>query len=241
MGWQGLLAVSFPVAGGGAGAEREVGGLVSKGSKVRHRFDRKISLDGLSDGVERRVTFLEPVDLDPGPHDLTVVLAEGPTTRETRVSIDVPEVPRGELVIIGPILGRRVSSSVVIRSDGGDENGDRLAAAGSFEPLVGERLDERGDILAMTLLCAVGEPGSLDDVRVERTLRGAAGALLGTLPTVPVDLEAEGSVRCQNLLDVVPAGALPDGSYAFEVTLRRGDGAARVSSAPFTVGAPRDD
>jgi hypothetical protein len=42
-----------------------------------------------------------------------------------------------------------------------------------------------------------------------------------------------GGVRCQNLLDVVPAASLDDGSYAFEVRFRLGDGSVRARQARF--------
>lgn len=232
--WEGLLAVSFPMPLAGAAAapaQRDFGAVVNKGPKVAHSFNRRISLQPLdpSSPTERWVVFLEPVSLDAGEYTLTVVVndPEGQRADTARAEIELPRVPRGETFFVGPLLGRASSSNLVVTGGGDVPDEDQVGSPGSFEPLLVQRVDGSEDLVALTQVCAVGSSKRNDAeaptgtaAMIGRVLREAGGRTLGTLPEVPLSLEGDGTIRCQNLLDVLPVSTLRRGEYVFEAVLR---------------------
>jgi hypothetical protein len=94
-------------------------------------------------------------------------------------------------------------------------------------------LDEPADLVALTQACRVdrrNKPRNPGGARVERALLGAGAAPVGGLGGVDLALEGDGPVRCQNLVDVLPARALGGGEYAFEAWI----------AAPDDAQAPRE-
>lgn len=243
--WDGLLAVSFPVPLGDSGGrplEREFGALLRHGPRIPHRFTRTVRLQPNhpdSDSVPV-VTFLEPVTIEPGSYTLTTVLSEPDevTPDATRVRIDVPEIPRKELFLVGPLLGRRAGPNLVIRGNPATGE-DRIAAESAFEPLLVGQLGEISDIVALTQACFVGSPKRADSIEragpaVHRTLRDDEGSKIGSLPPVALALDGGEKVHCQNLTDVLPMRALEGGGYVFEATLE-GQSGAVDDSDPATA------
>ncbi|MDX1387679.1 MAG: hypothetical protein R3344_00705 [Acidobacteriota bacterium] len=249
--WEGLLAVSFPVPlaeTGGAAATREFSAMLHTGSEFIHGFDRRITLEpgGPDVTTEPRITFLEPVDLQPGNYVLTVVMSDpdGENPHTARVDVEVPEIPKKQLFIAGPMLGKAAGINVVIRGTGGESHptDDDVGAADSFEPLLVQQLDEPVDLVALTEACVVGDPDKSKglDAYVDRRLRDSGGEVVGTLPVqeLPLTGYEDTSVHCENLLDLVPASRLKAGEYSFEASLRtesgQGEGSQRVR---FSVGS----
>jgi len=246
--WEGLLAISFPVPltdTFGINATREFGAVLYDGARAVHRFNRRITLQPESPEVtsEPLITFLEPVELEPRAYELSVVLSD-PAAIEphaAKVTVEVPAVPRRELFLVGPMLGRPSGTNLVIT--GGDGRFDTMGEADSFEPLLVHSLDEPVDVLALTQACYVGKkPPSSGSTppAVTRSLRNAAGDAVGELVPVELTFEADERVRCQNLVDVLPARSVAHGEYVFEAALRSGRPKHDVNErVKFVVGSAR--
>ncbi len=238
--WDTLLSVSFPIpldllAQGEQ--TRDFGAVVTDGQTVLHRFTRRLTVrpENLDvDGLPR-ITFLEPVTLKPGQYTLTAVMndPDGIDPHAATLRIDVPEIPRRELFLVGPILARTAGPNLVVL--GRETGGDEVGSSHSFEPLLVQMIDEPQDLLALTQACMVGKRGRPAG-EVARSLRRTDGELVGSLPDLALDLEGETKVRCQNLLDVVPATALADGDYVFEARLSGRKSDDRMGKIRFSVG-----
>jgi len=251
--WEGVVAVSFEVSLDGSPGEildRDFGGVLHSGSRVAHQFDRRITLKLPTAGHERRVTFIEPAHFGPGSHTLSVVLSD-PVSRvdlQVSVDVDVPEVPKDRLFVVGPILGRRSGADLMLTSGGQDYGGDVVGRQSTFQPLVSERIDGTEDLFALTQICMVRSKkkraeetdGSIP--MVHRVLLAGDGEVLGRLAKVPLALEGDGRIRCQNLLDLLPTSVLDAGEYAlraFVVPTHDDDGGAAEVSFRIGTDQPR--
>lgn len=118
--WDGLLAVEFPVrldGGEGEWTVREFGATLRDGSRVAHSFNRRISIRSQdAKGSDRKVHFVERLGVAPGSYTLTAVMTKvgGEDPYTARVSVEVPEIPKDELLLLGPILGKRAESDLVV-------------------------------------------------------------------------------------------------------------------------------
>jgi hypothetical protein len=230
--WQGLLAVSFPVPLdelSGATVTREFAATLNTGPDYVHGFNRRMTLRTPESGPteEPRITFLEPVELKPGPYVLTVVMSdpEGEHPHTARIDVNVPEIPRKELFLSGPMLGKAAGANLVITGGGPTPSDDSVGRDRSFEPLMVSKFDGSVDLVALTEACVVGkkkfrasegEPVAY----VHRALRNREQEVIGTLPAQGLFPEGDGKVRCENLLDVLPVSDLHDGKYAFHAALK---------------------
>ena len=246
--WDGVLAVSFDMSADAASSgdlERDFGGVLYNGSRVTHKFDRRVTLKRSSVGSGRRVVYLEPLSIKPGQHNLQVVVSN-PVTGEdeqVRVEIEIPEVPRDRLFVVGPILGRRAGSDLVLRADASAES-DTVGRQSSFAPLLTNRVARSEDLLALTQVCRVetrkASARAAGDTApvLHRELLGADGVVVGQLPDVDLDLGEPGRIRCQNLLDLIPTSSLRDGRYAFRIMVGTpGRGETSEAEVSFEVGA----
>ena len=231
--WNALLAVSFPVPLAetkGEDATRMFGAVLARGSKIVHRFDRSITLhpEGREVTSDPRITFLEPVVLEPGGYELRVVMSDphGESPHATRLEVEVPPIPKDKLFLTGPILGRAAGVNVVV-TGGGQGSDDKVGGTHSFEPLLVQQLDGPVDLVALTEACAIGKPGKggAPAANVARALRREDGTLIGDLPVQGIRPEGEERVRCEHLVDRLPGTALQDGTYVFEVVMRSPDDA----------------
>jgi len=249
--WDALLAVSFPVPLGGGQpgtvSRREFGAVLRRGGAVVKRLSRLVTLEPERPELvaQPHVTFLERLEILPGTYELTAVLSDPAETdpHAVRVTLVVPEVPRKELFLVDPILGRPAEGNLVVLGGGAGEHDDAIGGERSFEPLLVQRLDEPTDFVSLTQACYVGaqKRGKVKDARggtVHRSLLDAVGVDVGALDPVDVTLDAEGQVRCQNLVDIVPGSRLRAGEYAFEATLQSvRDGAGAPVRVRFAVAA----
>jgi hypothetical protein len=247
--WGGVVAVSFelPLDETTENAvERDFGAVLHYGPRVSHRFDRRVRVTPRETSASRRITFMEPVKVKPGRYILSVVLSAPLTGRDdrARVEVDVPVIPKGSLFIVGPFLGRRAGTNLVLHSGGSAEAGDTVGAQSSFDPLLPPRIDAPQDLVALTRVCrsgsrkrAAGDADAAPPV-IHRVLQDAgSGAVLGRLPEVRLALEGAGRVRCQNLLDVLPSSSMASGVYGFRVSIDlHDDTAGPVEELRFTVG-----
>lgn len=229
--WDGLLAISFPMPFGGDGESetRDFGAVLSRGSSVAHRFDRRLTLVPNSDAVRSAplVTFVERVSLSPGSYRLAVVMADpdAPVPDSTEVTLDVPELPRGELTVLQPILGSRAGADLVLIANevASSPETDRVGDIDSFRPLLVQQIDGPTEIVALNRVCRIGKKSRRErGATVGRSFRAADGTEIGGAPPVDLELDPESRVACQDLIDVVPAAVLPEGEYVFEAWVADG-------------------
>jgi len=242
--WNTLIAVSFPflLDESGDRVEIDFGAVLESGSKVVHKFDRRMTLTlaAGADARERRFMFLEPADLAPGEYQLTVVMANADGAGRpdsTRVTVEVPPIPKKAVMLVDPILGRPRDENVLVRGDGptagrkGHDSHwlaqrDIVAGKGAFEPFLVQLLDEEEEVLARNKACIVGAKKQPGQTSIERQISEDGGEAW-RLPSVPLALEAQAdksNVMCQNLYEIVPDEATePWESYEFR---------ARVEAAP---------
>jgi hypothetical protein len=232
--WDAILSVEFSVElvnGNEAWVERDVGGTLRSGSAVIHSFNRRVSIRSRGAVGTRDLVFVERVRLEPGEYTLTAVMAEPDSARPraTKVRGVVPEIPRRELFLVGPILGRRAGDDVMVfgqRGAGSHEKREHKGVASTSDPdrdrkpLLVHRVEGGGPLLALTQACAV-KAKRLGGT-VERVLTDAGGTAVGTLPPIELDLEERGNVRCQTILDLLPAAALSPGRYVFTSSVSAG-------------------
>jgi hypothetical protein len=207
-----------------------------------HRFSRVVTLQPDRPDVDSTptVTFVEPVRLKPGRYTLTAVMSdpENEDPHATRVEITVPDVPRKELFLVEPVLGRRAGTDVVIQGRSNPTE-DEIGDEESFQPLLVAQLDRPEDLLALTQVCHVGKRKRAPRVSgsVERVLLEARAGEIGKLEPVAIGVEGEGRIRCQNLLDVFPGSSMPNGEYVYEARLAsEGDDGAEPRTLKFAVG-----
>jgi hypothetical protein len=246
--WDVLLAVRFPVSVDGRvgqASEREFGGVLRNGPNVAHQFSRKVSVQPVveTDNLAPAFTFVDRVRLKPGEYELTVVMGgkESPQQHADRIAVVVPEVPRKELLVTGPTLGRKVGDELVFYAEGKDGGGDRQAEFGSFTPLLVQLVNEPVDLIFLTDTCFVGSPGAVRRVEqlaksVQRDLSNQTGAGQTPIQPVPIDLEGQGKVRCQSIVDVLPASALSTGDFVFAAEVAAGKkGGVERAEVSFAV------
>jgi len=253
--WEGLLAVNFPVplgAAAGENVQRNFGAVLSRsldagGVAVKYKFDRLITLQPTSEETTAvpLVTFVQRVELKPGRYELTAVLTEPGEVdpHATKLTLEVPEIPRKELFLVDPLLGRRSGPNLVVRGGGAEAGRDEIGEESSFEPLLVQRLDQPDDLLVLTQACLVGAKklrGKHRSPNVVRSLTDIDGSAVGTLSTERLALEGDGDILCQNLMDVLPAKALRGGEYVFAAELHSGrDGDVPVhEEIRFTIETP---
>jgi len=225
--WEGMLVVSFPIPLPGEPQEtvrREFGAMLRRGSRVAHRLDRTVTIRPGSEraGDAPLITFMERVELEPGSYDLTAVLASpgGDRPEASRVEIEIPEVPRRELLLAGPILGRAAGPNLVLVG-GQEPSSDSLGDENSFQPLLVQQIDEPVDLVSLVEACIVSRKRrrGAEGIAVDRSLRAADGASIGEIDSLKLDLEGDDVVRCQHIVDLLPVSALGDGEYEFEANL----------------------
>ena len=230
--WEGLLALSFPVrlasASEGGVSTHDFGAVLartlSSSEEVEFRFDRRISLVPTTarEASTRLVTFVDRVELKPGTYRLKAVMIDTAQSdpQATEVTIEVPQLPPGELTVLEPVLGTPAGRDVVIFAgeDSSIAESDQVGSAESFRPLLVRRLEEPTELVALNRVCRSGKRvRAASDAVVERAFRTVTGAELASV--VPVELQFEGGskLECQEIVDVVPSAELSDGDYVFEV------------------------
>jgi hypothetical protein len=249
--WNAVLAVDFPAVLPRKGSDStwEFGVVLRRGSIVAHSFNRSIAVRRTNDDAADRaprVTFVEPVTLPPGKYSLTAVLAgpEGATPLGRVTDLTVPPLPKHEVILTGPILGRRRGNDVVVYG-GGDAKGaagDRLGARGSFRPLLIDEVDRSEPLAALTHACMLRAKAKDGPWSISRRLETAAGAPAGSLADVTMRSSARTPIQCERMLDELPVPQLKPGRYTFRAVL--GSEASKLDHtteavAPFAVDGPK--
>ena len=132
---------------------------------------------------------------------------------------------------------RSLTNLLVTGGDQGED--DNLGEENSFEPLLVQQVEVPVDLVSLTQACMIGKKkGKLESkTSVTRSVRDPQGDLLGELEPVPLRLEGEDKIRCQNLVDILPGTSFAIGEYVFEVSLETGRAWEEVHQAMrFAVG-----
>jgi hypothetical protein len=253
--WDVLLAVRFPVpleADFNQASERDFGAIVWSGSKIVHRFNRRVRIQPLVEtaNLEPAFTFVEQVRVKPGEYRLTVVMNEPGTTAQhaESVTVVVPEVPRKELFVTGPTLGKVVGDEMVVYAETDDPKDDRWADPRSYAPLLVQLVDEPLDLVFLTDTCFVGSPKAVQKIEslaayVQRDLSGEVRGGLKPIEAVPLDLDGGRKVQCQAIVDVLPSSGLVSGDFVFAAQIAGGKRAEEVvgGEVRFAVDLERGD
>jgi hypothetical protein len=244
--WDSLVAIDFPVPASfeeHASLEREFGAVLTSGPEIASRFGRRVSLKGTAKsapGAERRLTFLEPATLSTGRYTLKAVLSDpgSETPYSAQVDLTVPEIPSRRPFLIGPMIGRRSGSDVVIHG-GEDRQGapaDRVGGAASFRPLIVTETDREQPLFALTEACVSKREAKHGPWRVSRHLEAASGVAAGSVSDALFPSDVRAKMTCERYVDAVPVSRLRLGGYTFQsLLLHRGDGKAAIEdrAAPF--------
>jgi hypothetical protein len=218
--WDALLAVRFHPPPGTAvdpAPGWELRGFVRKpnGTAV-HSFRREIPAAPAGLTVER----FHEITLRPGRYLVGAVVSGAASAEPLGAAreVEIPQVPRGQPFLIGPLLGRR--SEV------------------TFEPLLGQTVERGARLEALTRVCVVDEERSGTVVAVERTLGGPGGAALERFPAASVDLGGEEPLACKELIDTIVTDALPPGSYEVGAIVETPLSGTLRGATTFTVVSP---
>jgi VWFA-related protein len=233
--WDALLAINFPVPLGASVhdiAVRDFGVVLSRrlprsAETVEDKFDRRVTLRPRAEetGSTRAVTFLRRLRISPGQYRMTgVVMEPGESRPETvEVEFEVPEIPREDLFLVGPFLGRTAGPDlVVLGGHNAEGRPDQLGAANTFEPLLVQQINEPTDLVAITNACRINSKKARKQTppRVLRSLTRAGGESAGALPMEALPLDGSERFHCRGLVDLLPAASLTNGEYLFEAELR---------------------
>jgi hypothetical protein len=256
--WEALLVISFPVPLTEVEETRDFGVVLTRKPSFQQSFSRSVTLRPMGPGpsASPTVTFVERVTLEAGLYEMTAVMSDTAAVQphSARVTVEVPPIPRGELFLVRPVLGRQARENVVINAGRAEAApgrrgkrgkaapiADRVGSAGSFQPLLVAQLDQPQDLTVLTAACLVGSDAP-PEVAIARHLRDGFGQIRGSLPILPLELEdstGAGKVRCQSLVDLLPRGALGAGELVFEAAFEpapAGDPEAIRATARFAVG-----
>jgi hypothetical protein len=250
--WECTVAVEFPVpfgAGTSGSVEREFGVVIRSGPRLVTSFDRKVTVRFRNAAADtRRVSFSQPVTLQPGEYTVTAIMTapgeERPYTSSTPAI--VPAVPREDLFLVSPVLGKRAAGDVVVKGSrqpdapvSSDEQArhDQIGDADSFMPLLVQTIDPADRVLGMTRVCAEGRPADAGGVRVRRSVDAEAGSVAFGWPDEGAEPAPGDGVACRTWLDQIPP--LPPGEYLFRASLQRPPAtAAPPLEVPFTLVPP---
>lgn len=230
--WEAAMGVEVrPEALRSGGPWELVCALRDLAGRTVHSFKRRIQIPEpmALGGRPPAATVFEAFKVEPGRYTTSAVLsgsAGSVVPLATRSEVVIPDMPQGGLFLVGPIPGRRPASPAA----------PTLAELdATFEPLVRLEIDPAEPLAFLTHACEVGAGVSFEKRLVEREITAAGGATLETFLPAELELGGEGRVRCQALVDWLPAGALDPGSYGMTASSRVGRTVLGRASVAFTI------
>jgi VWFA-related protein len=240
--WDVFVANHLPMPVGPDGAELEIGATVTRiGDAKPEEFRRKFEVPTDPSGVQP-VTVYADAKLKSGWHTLTVVLTspdvEGAIV-STESKFEVPEAPKRETFVLGPLIARVVKQGVLIRADDeptADTAVDRILKDGeSFEPLAVYDVSADERLILGWSICSSEK--RVPTASIERKFVAEDGTLSLALDDVDLATEGSGSVRCHVLLDPIDAGALEPGDHEVKISVvATGSGKVlATASAPLQI------
>jgi VWFA-related protein len=190
------------------GALRKLHGTVHRNLKFEQHLTTP---EDPGAGPPENLTLFQKLQPPAGRYTLDVVLSspasDSPlaTTRE----VVIPEIPRNELFMVGPLLGKETGGEAV----NGEETSGGVDVALAVKPLL-EREAVQGEPLAsLTTVCFVGREEQPEGQLIRRVLQTEEGRAVSTFDPVTVALAGEGRVKCHSLLDPVSTANLEPGDY----------------------------
>lgn len=253
--WDGLITLDFPVnlVDGGNKLVRQYSAILRQRSAVVHSFSRKLTINPkkVTGSPSRRFTFCENVQISPGDYTLTVVLGTPEEDRPsaTVVKITVPQIPKNNVFLVPPLLGKRADENFVVYgskqgaadhpSAGSDAKNDVVGSWKSFTPILVHVIEKGRPVVAVTQACALKGKAVEGDEQIVRSLEIEDGGPAGSLSPVALKLDFQGKVGCQALVDFLPVGDLSAGDYVFTARLDPpGRSAHAAPPLRFAVTAP---
>lgn len=146
-------------------------------------------------------------------------LSDNPFT--ARVALSVPEIPKRDAFLAGPIFGRRSGDDVVVygRKDDAGAPADRVGDRTSFRPRLVSEVNRDQPLAALTHACVV-RPRRRDGPWIAaRTLLTEGGSVVGAVPEIAFDRDGKDVVQCRRFFDELPVSTLRVGRYTFQATL----------------------
>jgi VWFA-related protein len=224
--WEATLAVTFPapqVQSGSEPAAIEFGGVLARGTTPVHTFNRRVMIHPKTSATQpdRRITFLESVDLQPGTYTLSLVIADPveDRPRAAKLKLTLPRIPRQPVFLIAPTLERRADADIVLRGDATGPSHDRIGSSETLQPLVIPELDETQTLVVRTVACGRGRRLLRPATTIERRLRNKEGTLVRVFDPVAFREIGTTEIGCQEVVDTLPGGGLESTEYAFEALL----------------------
>jgi hypothetical protein len=238
--WEAIVTLQFPLNTPPEGVERNVAASLTRDGTLVKKISEELRVEPQQGKpeVDLPVIIVGNVKLKPGSHELRFVLSEsgGDALQTTRVEFMIPEIPQGELILRGPILARVIEEGLLIATKGSsrDTLDALIGADASLEPLMVHQIDPDDTLLARWEVCAIG--GKSGPNGTIRRMITADGEEAHVFEPVALDLQGK-KVRCQGVLDRVPAGTLASGRYRFlvEVWPDTGEELLARGLAPFGV------
>jgi VWFA-related protein len=239
--WEALVAVNFPLHVEADGAVRIVGASLEREHLSIVRDHKEVSFTAPKDGKPgvRPVTMYAVRKVKPGEHKLTVAVGKpgSDSLKTTRVEFSVPQVPKNELIVRGPIMVKVDPEGIRMRVEGGkpvdDARLDELIGDAGFVPLLVSQVTPADEVIAAWEICAVGTSGP-SGATVERRIR-AEGEVVHRLDPLPLALQGNKKLACQSGVDKLPGGTLDEGRYRFEVAVVKGNDDKALGLRQFAV------
>lgn len=253
--WECMVAVEFPLPAGAEGvAEREFAVIIRNRSQKVLSFDRKVRVKARGSAlVTRQVSFAQQADLQEGSYTVTAVMGAPDQDRPytSMAQVVVPPVPRDDVFIVPPVLGKRALENVVVsapvqtrddrRTSDEKARHDRVGDTSSFMPLLVQDLTPQDQALALIQVCAAGDSRGGGNATLIRSIDAGSGGVAFRWPPAPVEFEARDGIHCRSFLEPLPVASLAPGDYSFVATIEgHGGKDARPVRAPFTLRAPPD-
>jgi VWFA-related protein len=238
--WDTVVAMHLPVRVGSDGAALDLTATLAQGTEQLVSYDEQIRIPATEDGTRvLPVTVFGNPELPPGAYELTIAVSQPGDAQvaSTRLDFNVPEMPKNELILRGPVLARVVQDGLLIRTNAEEQEAtpreqevrELLGDNDTFEPLVVHDVAVTDTLLTLWEACIVGK-GAAPTGTVERRVLSREGEVVHLLDPVHLTLDGEGPVRCHGRLDEVAPGTLAPGEYVLEVSI-----AEMRESVPFQV------
>jgi VWFA-related protein len=213
-----------------------------KGTVV-HSFKRRISSEREAWDRSGSTTLFDRVRLQPGAYTVSAVLSHvgAATPLATRVEMEVPPIPTDALFLVGPILGREADPVADAERPRRERRGvDDLYTLtegdvdARFEPLVGARSGQGEPLSSLTRVCYVASEQASGRGSVVRRLATTDGEPARRFDPVELELDPEGKLACEDLVDGLPSDDLSPGDYRM-TALIDADHTTTAVTAPLTI------
>jgi hypothetical protein len=194
-------------------------------------FKREIAIPVSQPGsaADAAITVFQELRIRPGEYTVSAVLSspdDDLPLAATR-SVVVPEIPRGQPFLVGPILGRRGAIETTSTSRNPERPG--------FEPRLSADAEQGETLDSLTLVCIVRSDRPVDLPTIARAVTSFDGP--GELRFDPVSARLAGDrkIECHEQLDIVATASLAPGRYEMNVVAETSGDVWGRSTVEFSV------